>query len=76
MAYVADLKHYLISVAQLTNANRRVEFNKKHNYVMSEDRKECLIKSNRNKNMYPLDINMIIGKPQLRLFSKVITDVS
>ena len=43
---------------------------------MTEDRKECLIKSLRNKNMYPLDINMIIGKPQLCLLSKVVPDVS
>ena len=43
---------------------------------MTEDRKECLIKSLRNKNMYPLDINMIIGKHQLCLLSKAVPDVS
>ncbi|KAL7596883.1 hypothetical protein Lser_V15G29809 [Lactuca serriola] len=75
VAYVANLKHNLISVSQLTNSNRHVEFCKKHSYVMFEDRKECLIKSIRNKNMYPLDINMIIGKPQLCLLSKAIPDV-
>ena len=61
--YVHDLMNNLINVTQLTDVNRRVEFCKKHSYVMTEDRKECLIKSNRNKNMYFLDINMIIGKP-------------
>ena len=76
VAYVADLKHNLISVAQLTDANRRVEFCKKHDYAMSEDRKECLIKSNRNKDMYPLEINLIIVKSQLCLLLKEVPDVS
>lgn len=62
VAYVADLKLDLISIPQLTNANRQVEFYKKHIYVMEKDRKECLIKSDRNKNMYAFDINMTIGK--------------
>ena len=74
--YVANLKHNLIRVAPLTDANRRVEFCKKHSYVMIEDWKECLIKSNGNKDMYPLDINMIISKPPLCLLSKFVPDVS
>lgn len=76
VAYVADLKNYSISVAQLTDSNHRVKFCKKQSYVMTEDRSECLIKSNGNKNMYPLNINMIIGKPQLYLLSKFVLGVS
>lgn len=45
VTYMTDLKHSVISVAQLTDANQRVELCKKHNYAMTEDRKECLIKS-------------------------------
>lgn len=61
---------------QLTDVNRRVDFFKKHRYVMMEDTKECLINSDRNKNMYPLDINMIMGKSQLYPFSKSIPNVA
>ena len=43
---------------------------------MSKDQKECLIRSNCNKNTYPLDINMIIGKPQLSLLTKFVPDIS
>ena len=35
VAYVADLKHNLISVAQLTDANQRVKLCKKRSYVMT-----------------------------------------
>ena len=73
---VADLKHNLISVAQLTDSSQKVEFFRKHSNFMIEDRKECLIKSNCNNNMYPLDIIMIIDKPQLCLLLKATPDVS
>ena len=43
---------------------------------MTEDQKEGLIKYLHNENMYPLDINMIIGKLQLCLLSKVVPNVS
>ena len=43
---------------------------------MTKDRKECLITSDYIKNMYPLDIKMIIRKPQLCLLSKVVPDLS
>lgn len=47
-------------------------------YVIIEVQKECLIKSDQIKNMYPLDTNMImiIRKPQLWLLAKPIPDVS
>ena len=76
VAYIADLKHNLISVAQLTDSNQRVEFCKKHSYIMIEDRKYCLIKSNCSKNKYPLYIKIIIGKPRFCLLWKVVPDVS
>ena len=76
VAYVAGLKYNLISVAQLTDANHRVEFCDKHSYVMTKNRDKCLIRSNRNHNMYPLDLDLIVGKPQLCLLSKAVPDVS
>ena len=76
VAYVVGLKHNLISVAMLTDAHHRVEFDDKHSYVMTKDRSTCLIQSNRNRNMYPLDINLFVGKPQLCLLSKAAYDDS
>lgn len=76
VAYIADIKRNLISVAQLIDVNRTVELCKKHSYVMTRDRKECLIKSEHIETMYPLDIIMIISKPQLCLLSKYVPNVS
>ncbi|KAL4573036.1 hypothetical protein LXL04_019829 [Taraxacum kok-saghyz] len=76
VVYVAGLKHNLINVAILTDAQLRVEFDDKHSYVMTKDRSSCLIQSNRNQNMYPLDINLFIEKPQLCLMSKAASDDS
>ena len=63
VAFVAGLKHNLISVAMLTDAQNRVEFDDEHNYVMTKDRSKCLVRSNRNRNMYPLDLNLFVGRP-------------
>ena len=76
VAFVSGLKHNLVSVGQLCRANFRVEFDKKHSYVLTESRDEVLITSGIDGNMYPLDINMFIGKPQLCLLSKAASNVS
>lgn len=43
---------------------------------MTSDRNNCLIKSRRNGTMYPLDVSLIIGKPQLCFLSKAVSEVS
>ena len=43
---------------------------------MTSDRSTCLIKSRCEGTMYPLDVSLIIGKPQLCFLSKVVSEVS
>ena len=76
VAYVHGLKHNLISVKQLCNVGHRVEFDRGYSYVWNEDRTTCLATSKCNGNMYPLNIQMIVGKPQLCFLSKAVNDVS
>lgn len=73
--YIIGLKHNLISVAMLSDAQFWVDFNNKHNYFLSQDRSKCFIASGRNENMYHLDIDLMIGKPQLWFLAKVVSDV-
>ena len=75
VAYVEGLKHNLISVGQLCKAGHRVEFDDQFCYIMTSDRSTCLIKSRSEGTMYPLDVSLIIGKPQLCFLSKAISDV-
>ena len=63
VAYVESLKHNLISVGQLCKVGHRVEFDDQFCYIMTNDRSTCLIKSRFEGTMYPLDISLIIGKP-------------
>ncbi|KAL4570004.1 hypothetical protein LXL04_025653 [Taraxacum kok-saghyz] len=76
VAYVHGLKHNLISVKQLCNVGHRVEFDRGYSYIWNEDRTTCLATSKCNGNMYPLNIQMIVGKPQLCFLSKAVNDVS
>lgn len=43
---------------------------------MTKDQKEYFIKPERNKNMYPLDINMIFGKKHMCFLTKAVLDVN
>lgn len=43
---------------------------------MTGDTSTCLIKSRSEGTMYPLDVSLIIGKPQLCLLSKAVSEVS
>lgn len=43
---------------------------------MTNDRNTCLIKSKVEGKMYPLDVSLIIGKPQLCFLSKAVSEVS
>lgn len=75
VAYLTDLKHNLISVARLPNANQQVEFINKHNNIMTEDWSKCLIQPSQKKSMYPLNINVIIIKPQICFVVKVVPEL-
>ena len=70
VAYVHGLKHNLISVGQLCDVGHRVEFCRGWSYIWNEARTVCLATSKKNGNMYPLNIQMIVGKPQLCFLSK------
>ena len=76
VAYVHGLKHNLISVKQLCNVGHRVEFDRGYSYIWNEARTICLATSKCNGNMYPLNIQMILGKPQVCFLSKAVADVS
>ena len=76
VAYVQGLKHNLISVKQLCNVGHRVEFDRGFSYIWNEARSICLATSMCNGNMYPLNIQMIVGKPQLCFLSKAVNDIS
>ena len=76
VAFVEGLKHNLISVGQLCDTGHRVEFDSKHSYILSEDRSKCYATSKKRGTMFPLDISLMIGKPQLCLLSRAMTEVS
>lgn len=60
----------------LTDAKFIVEFDEEHSYVMSQDQSKYFITSNKNGNMYPLDIELMIDKPQLCFLLKADFDES
>ena len=76
VAYVHGLKHNLISVGQLCNTGHRVEFDCGFSYIWNESCTTCLATSLKIGTMYPLQIQMIIGKPLLCLLSKAVNDIS
>ena len=76
VAYVHGLKHNLISVGQLCNTGHRVEFDRGFSYIWNESRTTCLATSPKIGTMYPLQIQMIIGKPVLCLLSRAVNDIS
>lgn len=76
VVYVEGLKHNLIGVGQLCKACHRVEFDNEYCYIMTSDRNTCLIKSKVERIIYPLDVSLIIGKPQICFLSKEVYEVS
>lgn len=76
VSYVDGKKHNIISVLQLCKASHHMKFDNIYCYIMSSDRETCLIKSKVEGIMYPLDVSLIIGKPQLCILSKVVFEVS
>ncbi|TLX69477.1 DDE-type integrase/transposase/recombinase, partial [Labilibacter sediminis] len=75
VAYVNGLKHNLISVAQLCDRNHEVLFTKTRSLIMDTN-KNILVDSQRKGNMYPLDIELIEGVPDICLLSKAASDIS
>ncbi|KAI3790995.1 hypothetical protein L2E82_04493 [Cichorium intybus] len=76
VAYVDDLKHNLISVSQLCDNDLDVLFTKQRSLIMDANSKEIIVDSHRAGNMYPLDMDLIYGKPDICLLSKAPADIS
>ncbi|KAL7619229.1 hypothetical protein Lser_V15G04649 [Lactuca serriola] len=76
VAFVDDLKHNLISVSQLCDNNLEVLFTKQRSLIMDAKTKDVIVDSDRAGNMYPLDMDLIYGKPDICLLSKAPTDIS
>ncbi|KAL7608937.1 hypothetical protein Lser_V15G10584 [Lactuca serriola] len=76
VAFVDDLKHNLISVSQLCDNNLEVLFTKQRSLIMDAKTKDVIVDSDRAGNMYPLDMDLIYGKPDICLLSKAPEDIS
>nr|KAJ0222410.1 hypothetical protein LSAT_V11C200064640 [Lactuca sativa] len=76
VAFVNDLKHNLISVSQQCDNNLEVLFTKQRSLIMDAKTKDVIVDSDRAGNMYPLDMDLIYGKPDICLLSKAPTDIS
>ncbi|KAI3690626.1 hypothetical protein L2E82_48771 [Cichorium intybus] len=76
VAYVDGLKHNLISVSQLCDNNHEVLFTKQRSIITDAKTKVILVNSDRLGNMYPLDMDLIYGKPDICLLSKASADIS
>ncbi|KAI3751870.1 hypothetical protein L2E82_22961 [Cichorium intybus] len=76
VAYVDGLKHNLISVSQLCDNNHEVLFTKQRSIITDAKTKAILVNSDRLGNMYPLDMDLIYGKPDICLLSKASADIS
>ncbi|TLX67722.1 hypothetical protein E9993_23260, partial [Labilibacter sediminis] len=76
VAYVEGLKHNLVSVGKLCDTGHRVEFDGHNNYIMPADRSKCFVTSKKRGTMFPLDISLMVGKPQICLLSKAMSEVS
>ncbi|XP_052624822.1 uncharacterized protein LOC128132337 [Lactuca sativa] len=70
VAFVDDLKHNLISVSQLCDNNLEVLFTKQRSLIMDAKTKDVIVDSDCAGNMYPLDMDLIYGKPDICLLSK------
>ncbi|KAL4582121.1 hypothetical protein LXL04_006662 [Taraxacum kok-saghyz] len=75
VAFVDDLKHNLISVSQLCDNDLEVLFTKQQSLIKDAETKEVIVDSCRAGNMYPLDMNLIYGKPDICLLSKAPADI-
>ncbi|KAI3510746.1 hypothetical protein L1887_17880 [Cichorium endivia] len=60
----------------LVSTGLRVEFDNEFSYIMTGTRDRCLVKSQKQLNMFPLYISMFLGKPRLCLLSKAHFKVS
>ncbi|XP_052627229.1 uncharacterized protein LOC128133738 [Lactuca sativa] len=76
VAFIDDLKHNLISVSQLCDNNLEVLFTKQRSLIMDAKTKDVIVDSDRAGNMYPLDMDLIYGKPDICLLSKAPADIS
>ena len=71
MAYVEGLQHNLISVSQLVvGTGLKVSFDDEGSEIIEKQSKKVLLKSEHKGEMYPLNLNHIRGKPEIRLLTK------
>ena len=75
--YVEGLQHNLISVSQLVvGTGLKVCFDEEGLEIIEKKSKVVLLKSRKKREMYPLNLNPIKGKPFIRLFMKASSDDS
>ena len=77
LAHVEGLQHNLISVSQLVvGTGLKVSFDDKGSKIIEKKSKKMLLKSKHKGDMYPLNINLIRGKPSICLLTKAALDDS
>ncbi|KAL7591015.1 hypothetical protein Lser_V15G34603 [Lactuca serriola] len=77
VAYLKGLHHNLISVSQLVVGTKlKVSFDGEGSEIIEKKSKTVLLKSQRNGEMYPLNLNPIRGKPAICLLTKAHSDES
>ena len=75
VAYVEGLKHNLISISQLCDADYTVTFNKQMGTILDRNGKTVLT-APRNKDVYILDMNSVSSTDETCFYSKANTELS
>ncbi|KAI3505861.1 hypothetical protein L1887_28170 [Cichorium endivia] len=77
VAYVEGLQHNLISVSQLVvGTGLKVSFDEDGSELIENESKKIVLKSKRKREMFPLDMRLIQGKPAICLLTKAANDDS
>ena len=75
VAYVDGLKHNLIRVAHLCNNDYILLFTKRNSLILDSN-ENILVDSQREGNMYPLDLDVIESIQNICLLSKASNEIS
>ena len=77
VTYVEGFQHNLICVSQLVvGTGLKVSFDDEGSEIIEKKTKTVLLKSQRKREMYPLNLNPIRGKPVVYLLTKAPSDNS
>ncbi|XP_023731306.1 uncharacterized protein LOC111879058 [Lactuca sativa] len=77
VAYVEGLQHNLISVSQsVVGTGLKVSFDEEGSEIIEKKSTTVLLKSQQKGEMYPLNLNLIRGKPAICLITKAHSDES